>query len=325
MSRFQDAGRRSGARCRARRARRWPAILPGRGGLPPLRHLRLPVRPDGRTGARAGLTVDQIGFDAAMAAQRAISRGGAAFKDEPRDRAELYVDLRAGPDRVPRLRRRPKPTRRSSRCSVPTGAVEEAEAGRRGRGHPRPHAVLRRVGRPDRRHRHDPHRNRGDQHRRHLQADARPLRASRHRGRGVRPSRRTGARRDRRRAAAGDPAQSHRDAPAPPGAADGARRGNAPGRFAGRARPAAVRLHQPRSDDGRAGRAGRRDRQRRDLAQRPGDHRDQAVRRGGRGGRDGALRREVRRQRARGRRFAASRRSSAAARTSRTPARSGRS
>lgn len=40
-----------------------------------------------------GLSVDQSGFDAAMAAQRAASRGAVAFKDEARGRAELYVAL----------------------------------------------------------------------------------------------------------------------------------------------------------------------------------------------------------------------------------------
>jgi alanyl-tRNA synthetase len=40
-----------------------------------------------------GLTVDQAGFDTAMEAQRAASRGGAAFKDTARSRAELYVSL----------------------------------------------------------------------------------------------------------------------------------------------------------------------------------------------------------------------------------------
>lgn len=39
------------------------------------------------------LIVDQTGFDAAMAAQRAASRGAVAFKDEARGRAELYVSL----------------------------------------------------------------------------------------------------------------------------------------------------------------------------------------------------------------------------------------
>jgi alanyl-tRNA synthetase len=40
-----------------------------------------------------GLTVDQAGFDTAMEAQRAASRGGAAFRDAARSRAELYVSL----------------------------------------------------------------------------------------------------------------------------------------------------------------------------------------------------------------------------------------
>ena len=40
-----------------------------------------------------GLSVDQEGFDEAMAAQRASSRGAVAFKDEARGRAELYVSL----------------------------------------------------------------------------------------------------------------------------------------------------------------------------------------------------------------------------------------
>jgi alanyl-tRNA synthetase len=38
-----------------------------------------------------GMTVDQAGFDAAMAAQREVSRGGEAFRDASRDRAKLYV------------------------------------------------------------------------------------------------------------------------------------------------------------------------------------------------------------------------------------------
>jgi alanyl-tRNA synthetase len=42
-----------------------------------------------------GFAVDQTGFDAAMAAQREASRGGAAFKDRARGRAELYVSLAA--------------------------------------------------------------------------------------------------------------------------------------------------------------------------------------------------------------------------------------
>ncbi|MGH2531188.1 MAG: alanine--tRNA ligase [Thermomicrobiales bacterium] len=40
-----------------------------------------------------GISVDQAGFNEAMEAQRATSRGGAAFKDAVRGRAELYVSL----------------------------------------------------------------------------------------------------------------------------------------------------------------------------------------------------------------------------------------
>ena len=40
-----------------------------------------------------GFTVDQTGFDTAMANQRATSRGGASFKDEARNRTGLYVSL----------------------------------------------------------------------------------------------------------------------------------------------------------------------------------------------------------------------------------------
>lgn len=39
-----------------------------------------------------GMTVDQAGFDAAMARQREVSRGGDAFLDTGRDRASLYVE-----------------------------------------------------------------------------------------------------------------------------------------------------------------------------------------------------------------------------------------
>jgi alanyl-tRNA synthetase len=43
-----------------------------------------------------GIAVDQAGFERAMAAQREASRGGAAFKDESRGRAEFYVQLTGG-------------------------------------------------------------------------------------------------------------------------------------------------------------------------------------------------------------------------------------
>ncbi|CAA9561107.1 MAG: Alanyl-tRNA synthetase [uncultured Thermomicrobiales bacterium] len=43
-----------------------------------------------------GITVDQAGFDAAMATQRQTSRGGEDFKDTTRGRAELYVSVGGG-------------------------------------------------------------------------------------------------------------------------------------------------------------------------------------------------------------------------------------
>ncbi len=77
-----------------------------------------------------GLGVDQAGFDAALAAQRAASRGGAAqaFKDASRARAELYVGLGGGRteflgyDDV-------AADARIVAVVGPDGALEEAEAG----------------------------------------------------------------------------------------------------------------------------------------------------------------------------------------------------
>jgi alanyl-tRNA synthetase len=75
-----------------------------------------------------GLSVDQAGFDAAMEAQRAASRGGAAFKDTARARAELYVSLAGrkteflGYDEV-------EAEAQILAVVGPDGAIEEADAG----------------------------------------------------------------------------------------------------------------------------------------------------------------------------------------------------
>jgi alanyl-tRNA synthetase len=75
-----------------------------------------------------GLSVDQVGFDTAMEAQRAASRGGAAFKDTARSRAELYVSLAGqkteflGYDDV-------ESAAKILAVIGPDGAQEEAEAG----------------------------------------------------------------------------------------------------------------------------------------------------------------------------------------------------
>ena len=129
------------------------------------------------------------------------------------------------------------PTSPAARSTRPKGAkvpallvggerVGAADDRRRGRRHPRPHAVLRGVRWPGRRHRHD-----------HRRATARRVRVDRHavrdrrvsslhrgtveRGRAGRGRR--GRRRDRRPAPRRDPPQPHRDPHPALGAARGAR------------------------------------------------------------------------------------------------------
>ena len=77
-----------------------------------------------------GLEVDQIGFEEAFAAQREISRGGAgdAFRDRARSRAEVYVDLAQGPTEFLGY----EATAADARILGLVGAdgpIEEAEAG----------------------------------------------------------------------------------------------------------------------------------------------------------------------------------------------------
>ena len=178
-----------------------------------------------------------------------------AARDQPWRRRLQGCGARSG--RAVCLRRRDaRPSSsamtRPRRRRTIAGADRPGRADRRGgsrpsgRSHPRSHAVLRRVGRSDRRHRLDPHRDRPDQHRRHRQADARCLRAPRQWS----PKGSSGSanRRRRRIDAARGGARSGVTTPPPiccTGAADRARRGDAPGRFAGRAGSVAVRLHVP--------------------------------------------------------------------------------
>ena len=108
-----------------------------------------------------GRAVDVAGFEAAMAEQKAKARAAWAGSGEAADEA-IWFDLaeRHGADRVPRLRHRgrrgPDP-RAGRRRRTP---VEAAEVGDDGAGRAEPDAVLRRVRRPGRRHRHAPHRPR---------------------------------------------------------------------------------------------------------------------------------------------------------------------
>ncbi|MDP9364072.1 MAG: alanine--tRNA ligase, partial [Chloroflexota bacterium] len=77
-----------------------------------------------------GLQVDQAGFEAAMAAQRSASRGGAsrAFKDQTRGRAELYVALAGGGTEFVGYEHDAAEARVFALVG-PDGALDEAEAG----------------------------------------------------------------------------------------------------------------------------------------------------------------------------------------------------
>ena len=113
-----------------------------------------------------GMTVDKAGFEIAMARQRAAARAALEGLGRAGGGADLVRPARdAGGDRVPGLRHRPRPRARcgrwwsaASRSSAPSPAA--------GHGRRQPDAVLRRIGRPDRRSRHDPRRaGRGHRHR----------------------------------------------------------------------------------------------------------------------------------------------------------------
>ncbi len=160
----------------------------------------------------------------------------------------------------------------------------------------RPHAVLRRVGRPGVRRRtilvgEDAVADVDGMTRLAPARSARPPRD----GAGTarrRPARhRPGLRRGPRRHAS----QSHRHPPAARRPAPAARRARPSGGIARGARPAALRLHAHPADRRAGPPSDRTRRERGDLPQRHGDDRDPSHRGGHQRGRDGALRREVRR------------------------------
>lgn len=74
-----------------------------------------------------GMAVDIEGFDAAMAEQRVISRGGAAFKDTARERTALYVERASATEFLGYTETRADAT--IVALLDPTGFVETAEAG----------------------------------------------------------------------------------------------------------------------------------------------------------------------------------------------------
>ena len=92
------------------------------------------------------------GFDAAMEQQRETARAAGKFGGATTMPAELVGA--AGADRIPGLRRNWRPMAWKSLALLKDGRAGRADRGRRrSRGDPRPHAVLRRKRRPGRRHR----------------------------------------------------------------------------------------------------------------------------------------------------------------------------
>ena len=213
---------------------------PGQGGLPALRHLRLPhgSHPRHRRGARGrrrrGWIRGRHGRAAGPLRVEGIGRGGGRG-DPPPDRQ------RARRGEVPRLRRH-----RGEGAGQGTGGEWEAgrpgRKGRPGRGDHLRDPVLRRVGGPGGRHRRHPRAARAGERARRQVAHARtggsPRRGHRGRDRG----RRGGGAARGRGAARPDPRQPFGHAPAPPGASRAARRAREAGRIGGGARPPSLRL-----------------------------------------------------------------------------------
>ena len=228
-----------------------------------LRHLRLSARPDaGRAASRAASASTFRRSPTRWSSRKQKARASWAGSGEAATEA-IWFPLREklgateflGYDtEVARGRRhRAGPRRQGDR---------RAESRRERAGGAEPDAVLRRVRRSGRRHRHAECRRRPRARDRHEQERRRPVRAHRHGGAG-RAEGRLGARaRCRSRAPQRDPRQPFGDASAARGAAPGARRSRRAEGLAGRAGPAALRLLASQADDRGGDREGRGHRQR---------------------------------------------------------------
>ena len=133
----------------------------------------------------------------------------------------------------------------------------EARPGRDRRGHPRPHAGLRGVRRPDRRHRRRGRPRRAGRDPGHLLPRQPAHRAPGRGDPGTAPRGRGGRGQRGVAPAPGPAAAPHRHAPAPRRAPQGAGHPRGAGRLAGGARPPALRLLARRRRQGQRGRAGR--------------------------------------------------------------------
>ena len=158
------------------------AGLPRRDRLQALRHLRLPARPHpGRAARAAAARSRSMRFNAAMERQRAEARKSWVGSGEAATE-QVWFELREEVGATEFLGYETRCRRGQIVAIVVDGkAVDAAKAGERGRHHRQPDAVLRRIGRPDGRHRHDVlGRRRRVRRARHAKARRRALRPSRH-------------------------------------------------------------------------------------------------------------------------------------------------
>ena len=273
----------------------------GRDRVHALRHLWLPARPDAGRAARraASASISRLQRrDGAAAGQKAraswAGSGDAAADDG------LVSAPREGSAPPNSSATRPRRAEGVVTALVRDGKeVAELKAGESGAVVRQPDAVLWRVRRPGRRHRHDARAtacaSRSPTPRR------KPATCSCITARSSRARSRSAMRcaRSRSRAALGDPPQPLGDASAARGAAPGARRSRRAEGLAGRAGPAALRLLASEADDGRGDRAGRGHRQRHRAAEFAGDDAADGARRRARLRRARAVRREIWRRGAR--------------------------
>ena len=246
-----------------------------------------------------GIAVDLDGFNAAMERQKAEARAAWAGSGEAATETDLVrarANGSARPSSSATTPRRPKAS--SWRWSRDGAEVDSAAAGDDGRGRRQPDAVLRRVRRPGRRHRH---------HRRATASRSRsPTRRRRRDGLFVHIGTV-----DEGTVKAGDavelkvdharrtraPRQPFGDASAARGAARRARHACRAEGLAGRARAAALRLLAPQADLGRGTASASRTMANAIVVQNaPVDDPADERRRRDRRGRDGAVRREIRRR-----------------------------
>ena len=121
-----------------------------------LRHLRLSARPHaGRAACRAASASIPTRFNAAMERQREKARASWAGSGEAATETIWFAAARKSRrDRVPGLRDRER-RRRGGRAGQGRQRGRRAQGGRERRGDAQPDAVLWRIRRPGRRHRHD--------------------------------------------------------------------------------------------------------------------------------------------------------------------------